>query len=246
MLLFFFDEHPYLGPYQLTIVTTLVPFVYLVLFVFYPIAYPLSKALDFILGHDEGLTTYNRIELRTMVRIQHEIREKERLEAQKERQDVQKMDAMEYGTFVFSPMVAEGQSSPSQIGNTDSNNNTINNNINNDNNTDMESNRPSALILYKSKDLREQNESRDVKEEREQSMHLEIDMIDSVLKFRDAVVKEAMTEDVFMLSMDDEFSFHVRYIHSFYLFLLVCWFVSLLFVCLLFVCCLFTVCLLFV
>jgi CBS domain containing-hemolysin-like protein len=41
-------------------------------------------------------------------------------------------------------------------------------------------------------------------------MDREISMIDAVLKFRDAVVKDAMTSDVFMLSMDDRFSFEVR------------------------------------
>ncbi len=42
------------------------------MFIFFPIAYPLSKLLDLILGVEEKLPTYSRRELSTMVKIQHE------------------------------------------------------------------------------------------------------------------------------------------------------------------------------
>ena len=48
------------GPKQLEIAAACVPLVYVVAFIFSPIAYPFSLILDQILGHDEGMTTYNR------------------------------------------------------------------------------------------------------------------------------------------------------------------------------------------
>jgi hypothetical protein len=70
----------YVGPYQLAIVTFLLPFVYVIMVIFYPLAYPMSKVLDYLLGNDEKDATYSRHELRTMVRIQHEISLKEKLQ----------------------------------------------------------------------------------------------------------------------------------------------------------------------
>lgn len=46
--------------------------VYVVHFIFFPIAYPIAKVLDYVLGHDEGITVYNRSEIATMMNIQHE------------------------------------------------------------------------------------------------------------------------------------------------------------------------------
>eukprot|EP01031_Cornospumella_fuschlensis_P028941 gene28941-34930_t len=60
------------GPKQLQIAATLTPMVYVVLFLFLPIAYPIAKLLDYIIGHDEGLTMYSRRELATMMVMQHE------------------------------------------------------------------------------------------------------------------------------------------------------------------------------
>lgn len=60
------------GPAQLQIAATLTPLVYVVLVLFFPIAYPLSILLDRIIGHDEGVTMYSRREIVTMMRIQHE------------------------------------------------------------------------------------------------------------------------------------------------------------------------------
>ncbi|RYY87475.1 DUF21 domain-containing protein [archaeon] len=60
------------GPKQLQIASTLVPMVYVVLFVFFPIAYPLSKLLDWAIGHDGGVTLYSKKEIATMMQLQHE------------------------------------------------------------------------------------------------------------------------------------------------------------------------------
>ena len=61
-----------LGPNQLVIAATLIPLVYIVHVIFFPIAYPISLALDYFLGHDGGITLYNRKEIATMMTIQHE------------------------------------------------------------------------------------------------------------------------------------------------------------------------------
>lgn len=60
------------GPQQLQIAANLIPLVYVVFVVFFPVAYPISKLLDYIIGHDEGLTVYSRKELKTMMKLQHE------------------------------------------------------------------------------------------------------------------------------------------------------------------------------
>jgi metal transporter CNNM len=60
------------GPKQLQIASNLTPLVYFVLTIFFPIAYPISKLLDRVIGHEEGLTIYNKRELTTMMHIQHE------------------------------------------------------------------------------------------------------------------------------------------------------------------------------
>lgn len=49
-----------LGPNQLKIAATLTPLVYFVMIVFFPLAYPLSLILDYFIGHDVGITVYNR------------------------------------------------------------------------------------------------------------------------------------------------------------------------------------------
>jgi CBS domain containing-hemolysin-like protein len=60
------------GPNQLMIAAKLLPLVYVVLALFFPIAYPIALVLDMWLGHDEGVTMYNRKEIATMMSIQHE------------------------------------------------------------------------------------------------------------------------------------------------------------------------------
>jgi CBS domain containing-hemolysin-like protein len=60
------------GPKQLQIAASLIPLVYLVNIIFFPIAYPISLVLDYVLGHDEGMTVYNRREIATLMVIQHE------------------------------------------------------------------------------------------------------------------------------------------------------------------------------
>lgn len=60
------------GPKQLQIAAGLVPLVYLVNVVFFPVAYPISLVLDFVLGKEEGMTVYTKREIATLMVIQHE------------------------------------------------------------------------------------------------------------------------------------------------------------------------------
>lgn len=60
------------GPNQLPIASNLTPLVYFVLCVFFPIAYPISLCLDCIIGHEAGITMYNRKEIATLMTIQRE------------------------------------------------------------------------------------------------------------------------------------------------------------------------------
>jgi metal transporter CNNM len=59
------------GPNQLKITSALTPLVYFVLAIFFPIAYPISKGLDWTIGHSDG-TLYNRTEITTMMRLHRE------------------------------------------------------------------------------------------------------------------------------------------------------------------------------
>jgi len=65
------------GPNQLQIAGFLVPLVWFILIIFFPVSYPMSLVLDYLLGHDEGVTLYNKKELATLVRLQHEEGNKE-------------------------------------------------------------------------------------------------------------------------------------------------------------------------
>ena len=60
------------GPKQLQIAAKFIPVVYVVISIFFLIAYPISYVLDTLIGHDAGVKVYNRRELTTMVSIQHE------------------------------------------------------------------------------------------------------------------------------------------------------------------------------
>jgi hypothetical protein len=60
------------GPKQLQIAASLIPLVYLVNVVFFPVAYPISLVLDYVLGHTEGMTVYTKKEIATLMIIQHE------------------------------------------------------------------------------------------------------------------------------------------------------------------------------
>lgn len=60
------------GPKQLQIAATLTPLVYLVLIAFFPIAYPISLVLDYVIGDESGVTIYNKTELATMLALQQE------------------------------------------------------------------------------------------------------------------------------------------------------------------------------
>lgn len=49
-----------LGPSQLKIAARFTPLVYVVMFIFFPIAYPISLVLDYFIGDEVGITIYNR------------------------------------------------------------------------------------------------------------------------------------------------------------------------------------------
>ena len=59
------------GPRQLEITAALTPLVYLVLVLFFPIAYPISLGLDYVIGHSD-MTMYNRTEISTMMQLHRE------------------------------------------------------------------------------------------------------------------------------------------------------------------------------
>lgn len=52
--------------YGLSIGAKSAPFVLALMYLEFPIAYPIAMLLDYILGHDEG-TTYRKAELKTFV-----------------------------------------------------------------------------------------------------------------------------------------------------------------------------------
>lgn len=60
------------GPHQFLIASTFAPFVWFLIVIFSPIAYPISYVLDLWLGHDDGMTVFNRNEIETMMQIQQE------------------------------------------------------------------------------------------------------------------------------------------------------------------------------
>ena len=60
------------GPKQLEIAAALSPLVYLAYGIFFPVAYPIAKLLDWFIGHDEGMTVYTRAEIKTMLNLMYE------------------------------------------------------------------------------------------------------------------------------------------------------------------------------
>ena len=60
------------GPRQLQISASLVWVVYFLQFVLYPIAYPLSKLLNLVVGEEEDDDTYNREEISAMLQLHSE------------------------------------------------------------------------------------------------------------------------------------------------------------------------------
>lgn len=60
------------GPNQLWIAAHLLPLLYCVMVVFFPIAWPIAKVLDYLIGHESGVTVYNKKEIHTMMTLQHE------------------------------------------------------------------------------------------------------------------------------------------------------------------------------
>jgi metal transporter CNNM len=79
LVLFFGEIIPsaiFTGPNQLAISSKLAPLVKIVLLILKPIAWPIAKALDYFLHHDESdtLEKYDRSELSALVRLQFEHR----------------------------------------------------------------------------------------------------------------------------------------------------------------------------
>lgn len=78
------------GPSQIKIASVLSPLTVFLLAVFSPISYPLSLALDWALGHNEGMIIYNRYEIAAMMQIQHE----ETLRLREARREMEESPAM--------------------------------------------------------------------------------------------------------------------------------------------------------
>jgi metal transporter CNNM len=120
MVLFFGEIIPsaiFTGPNQLNIANSLVPLVKVVLFIFYPIAGPIAKLLDWILHepeisdngeldgahHAAGSAVYSRGELAAMIRIHYE----ERMAAKRKRKREKALVAGDHvGALDFTPPLA--------------------------------------------------------------------------------------------------------------------------------------------
>ena len=59
------------GPRQLEIASYLAPFTKVLILFLSPIGYPVAMLLDYWLGHDDGITIYNRTEMSALVTIIH-------------------------------------------------------------------------------------------------------------------------------------------------------------------------------
>ena len=90
-VLFFGEIIPsavFTGPNKIAIASKMTPIVRAVMFLLYPIAYPIAKALDHILHDDDsggGSDEFNRGELSALVRIQYEERMANKQQRKKER-----------------------------------------------------------------------------------------------------------------------------------------------------------------
>lgn len=76
-VLFFGEIVPcalFIGPNQLELAAKLIPLMKIFLKVTYPLAYPLAKLLDYIVGAPDHEDHYNREELSALIRIQYEER----------------------------------------------------------------------------------------------------------------------------------------------------------------------------
>ncbi|CAJ1964084.1 unnamed protein product [Cylindrotheca closterium] len=71
------------GPNKIKLASKMTPLVRFVMFLLWPIAYPIAKILDHLLHHDEDGNAFNRGELSALIRIQHE----ERLATKQQRKE---------------------------------------------------------------------------------------------------------------------------------------------------------------
>eukprot|EP00612_Vaucheria_litorea_P000638 CAMPEP_0171451604 /NCGR_PEP_ID=MMETSP0945-20130129/45_1 /TAXON_ID=109269 /ORGANISM="Vaucheria litorea, Strain CCMP2940" /LENGTH=449 /DNA_ID=CAMNT_0011976103 /DNA_START=433 /DNA_END=1782 /DNA_ORIENTATION=- len=60
------------GPHQLKIASSLTPLVWMLMIIFSPVAWPIGKILDFMLGI-EDLKRYNRAEISALMELQHDL-----------------------------------------------------------------------------------------------------------------------------------------------------------------------------
>ena len=91
LVLFFGEIIPsaiFTGPDQMSIAASLVPIVKIVMAILAPIAYPISLLLDLALkdGHeeDDGITNFNKEEIKALVRIQYEHGRRDSIQAMSE------------------------------------------------------------------------------------------------------------------------------------------------------------------
>ncbi|DBA01124.1 TPA: hypothetical protein N0F65_001752 [Lagenidium giganteum] len=81
-VLFFGEIIPsaiFTGPNQLKIAASLAPMVKALMLVTAPVAYPISKLLDYLLGDDHSLAQYKRKELKALIALQRENDEAKRI-----------------------------------------------------------------------------------------------------------------------------------------------------------------------
>lgn len=72
LVLFFGEIIPsalFTGPNQLQIASNFSYLVWLMIYMFYPLAYPISKLLDFFLGKEHGIGRHQRAELKGLLRM---------------------------------------------------------------------------------------------------------------------------------------------------------------------------------
>jgi metal transporter CNNM len=122
LILFFGEILPsavFIGHNQLAIASTLSPLVHVIMWIVYPIAYPIAKLLDCVVPHDGcAMNYYTRNELAALIRLQYEARMAERQAKVRQRQA---MTMTKKANVASSPMACFVRSGSSD--NEDNNNN---------------------------------------------------------------------------------------------------------------------------
>lgn len=191
----------------MAIVTFLLPFVYVVMIVFYPISYPVSRILDYFLGHEEE-GAYNRVELRTMLRIQHEVAQAEKQKSRRKAIAAMFTKSPVHSSSGYAAIVPHDVENPlhQQEGANKSTATAASSSL-------ITSQRPGVILSPSFKRSHPVGSPGEVvtnpmhpssanSAPLVESTAQEIAMIDCVLRFRDHCARDVMTTDVFMLSMD--------------------------------------------